>query len=84
MEKIYCKAGSVELTEKEAFRIYEEKKYIVTSTAIYQPHFSQPQSAVYFSKVFTVKGMARRGRFYTLTAAQINRILGEELLIEEL
>ena len=84
MEKIYCKVGSVELTEKDAFRIYEEKKYIVTSTAIYQPHFSQAQNAVYFSKVFTVKGMVRRGRFYTLTAAQINRILGEELLIEEL
>ena len=83
MEKIYCKAGRVELTEKEAFRIYEEKKYIVTSTAIYQPHFSQAQNAVYFSKVFTVKGMARRGRFHTLTAAQINKILGEELLIEE-
>lgn len=80
--KIYCKAGSVELTEKEAFRIYDEKKYIATSTAVYQPHYSQAQNAVYFSKVLTVKGIARRGRFYTMTAAQINRILDKEILSE--
>lgn len=80
--EIYCKAGSVELTEKEAFQIYDEKKYIATSTAVYQPHYSQAQKAVYFSKVLTVKGIARRGRFYTLTADEINRILGKEILSE--
>ena len=80
MSEIYCKAGRVELTKQEAFDIYENKKYIVTSTAIYQPHYSQAQKAVYFTKISTIKGIAKRGRFHTLTSQEINHILGYEYL----
>ena len=49
----YCKAGKVELTEAEAFEIYESKKYIVTSYGIYQPeyHANQPEQRITFRKI---------------------------------
>lgn len=80
MQNIYCKAGNVELTKEEAFSIYENKKYIVTSSAIYQPHFSSAQNQVYFTKISTCKGLAKRGRHYRLTAEQINHVMGFEYL----
>ena len=80
MLEIYCKAGNVELTKSEAEEIYNNKKYIVTSTAIYQPHFSVAQNQIYFTKIATIKGIVKRGRFYKLTAEEIDNILGYEYL----
>ena len=78
--QIYCKAGRVELTKEDAERIYANKQYICTSTAIYQPNFSQAQNRIYFTKIADYKGMARRGRFYALTAKEINDVMGFEYL----
>lgn len=80
--KVYCKAGRVELTKEDAEKIYNNKKYIVTSYAIFQPHFSQAQNRYYFSKIADIKGMAKRGRYYTLTAKEINHVLGYKYLRE--
>lgn len=80
MNTVYCKAGAVELSEKEAFEIYNNSLYVCTSTAIYQPHFSAAQERVYFSKIFDIRGLAKRGRFYKLTAGEVNKALGLELL----
>lgn len=80
MNNIYCKAGRVELTKEDAERIYAEKKYICTSTAIWQPHYSQAQDRIYFTKIADYKGLAGRGRFYALTAEQINHVMGYEYL----
>lgn len=77
---IYCKAGSVELSKDEAFKIYNNKKYIVTSYGIFQPHYSQAQQQVYFTQIAHVKGIAKRGRFHTLTGNEINHIMGYEYL----
>ena len=77
---VYCKAGNVELTQNEAFSIYENKQYVVTSTAIYAPHFSTAQNAVYFTKITIIKGLAKRGRHYKLTAEQINHVMGFDYL----
>jgi hypothetical protein len=74
------KAGFVELTEEEAFYIYQSGKYVVSYSGIYQPHYSNAQKTVYFSKVCSQKGLARHGRFYVLDAAFINKLLGYELL----
>ena len=82
--KLYCKVGRVELTEAEAWKIYNEKKYICTSTAIYQGFYSKAQNQVYFVKIADYKGIARRGRYYTLTADHINRIMGYEFLHTEI
>ena len=77
---IYCKAGRVELTKEQAFKIYDNKKYIVTNYGIFQPFYSQAQKQVYFQQVSFIKGIAKRGRFYTLTGNEINHILGYEYL----
>ena len=82
MNKIYCKVGNVELSERESYDIYNNKKYICTSTAIYQPHFSQAQNQIYFTKIASYKGIAKRGRFYTLNAKEINDIIGYDYLRE--
>jgi len=85
MHEIYCKAGNVELSEVEAEEIYNNKKYVVTSTAIWQPHFSHAQKQqIYFTKIADIKGIAKRGRFYKLSAGEINHILGYDYLREDL
>lgn len=78
---IYCKAGKVELTEAEAFEIYESKKYIVTSYGIYQPeyHANQPEQRITFRKISDIHGIARRGRYHRLTGDEINHIMGKEI-----
>lgn len=83
--QVYCTAGRVQLTKEQAERIYNEKRYICTSTAIYQPHFSQaqPKQQIYFTKIADYKGLARRGRYYALTAEEINHIFGYEYLRTE-
>lgn len=76
------KAGTTELLEEDAKRIYENGKYIVNYSGVFQPHYSAAQNQFYFSKVINIKGMARRGRFYELDAKTINQIIGKQILIE--
>ena len=83
MEKQIIKIGSVELYEDEALKLYEKKKYIVTYGGVYQLFYSNTQKQVYGRKVINQKGIANRGRFYTMDAKTINHILGEKILIEE-
>lgn len=82
MAEVYCKAGRVELTKEEAFKIWNDRKYVVTSYGIFQPHFHnrQPKQQIYFTQVSHIKGIAKRGRFHTLTGDEINHILGYEYL----
>jgi hypothetical protein len=80
-----CKIGPVELKESEFARLYSERKYIVTYGAIFQIHFSQAQGAYYGLKVHSKTttggvGFAPRGRFLTLTGAEVNKIVGAEIL----
>jgi hypothetical protein len=78
---IIIKAGTTELTEQDAQRIYNNKKYVVNYSGVFQPHYSAAQNQVYFSKVINIKGIAKRGRFYEMDAKTINNIIGHELLI---
>lgn len=80
-KEAYCRAGQVELSEIEAFRIYNNQLYICTSTAIYQAHFrpNQPQQ-IAFTKICTYKGIAARGRWLALSASRINELMGFEYL----
>ena len=82
MAEIYCKAGRVELTKEEAFKIWNDRKYVVSYSGIFQPHFAQnqPKQQIYFTQISQVKGIARRGRFYTMTGDEINHVLGFEYL----
>lgn len=76
------KIGSVELSEKEAFRLYSEGMYIVTYSKIYALHYSHAQQRVYGHPIFTQQGMTRRGRYHTMTAAGVNRLVGIQLVNE--
>lgn len=77
------KIGNVELTDEEVQELYAEKKYICTYSAIYQIMYSQAQRRFYGSKLFSM-GLAGRGRFYALTAKQINQHFQKDLLNEEI
>ena len=83
MEREIVKIGSVELYKDEARKLYEEKKYIVTYGGVYQLFYSNVQKRVYGQKVINQRGIASRGRFYTMTAETINNVLGKKILIEE-
>ena len=82
MERI-VKVGSTELTEQEAEKIYEEKKYVVNYSGVYAIHYSMAQKQCYSRKVIDCKGMAKRGRFYIMTAETVNHIIGKKVLNEE-
>ena len=84
MSERIIKIGRVEMYESDVKRLYTERKYVVTSYAIYQIMYSQAQATFYGQKVSDIKGMARRGRFYTLTASEINHVLGYEYLAEDI
>ena len=79
MEKI-VKIGNVELYESEAMRYYQENKYIVTYSHIYQLFYSAAQQKVYGNSIYYCKGMTRRGRFYIFDGAEVNRLVGANLV----
>ena len=80
MENI-IKIGTVELYESEANKMYEDGMYIVTYSKIYQlmkggngyPH-------VYGREIYHKPGMARRGRFHVFSAADVNDLVGHNLV----
>ena len=78
-ENIYT-IGRTEITESDAWKIYEAGKYILNYSGVWQICYSQAQRRFYGMNVYNHKGMARRGRFYTLTGAEVNRLVGFNLL----
>ena len=76
------KIGNVELTKKEAEKIYQEQKYVCSYVGIFQICYSQAQKTFYGQKVINYKGYAKRGRFYIQSAKEVNRVLGQKILVE--
>ena len=60
-----------------------KKKYIVNYSGVYAIHYSTAQKQYYSRKVIDCKGMAKRGRFYIMTAETVNHIIGKKVLNEE-
>lgn len=79
---IHCVIGGVELLREEAEMMYSQKLYIVAYTGVYQILFSQAQDRYYGQRVYRETGLSRKGRFYTMTAPQVNELIGEDLLDE--
>lgn len=77
------KIGGVELYRNEVQKLYEQNKYIVTYGGVHQVFYSTAQKRFYGQKVINQKGIAAKGRFYTMDAKTINHILGEKVLNEE-
>lgn len=82
MERI-IKVGSTEFTESDLEKIYTENKYVVNYSGVYAIHYSMAQNQYYSRRVIDCKGIAKRGRFYVMTAETINHIIGKKVLNEE-
>ena len=87
MGKPVLKIGTVELLEEDAKRLYESgEKYLVTYSTIYEIKYSANLDyhyyghAVYKHSTKGQGGMTHRGRFFAYTAAQVNNLLGYNLL----
>lgn len=82
MDRI-VKIGRVELTENDVKKLYEGHKYICTYGGIWQIFYSENAG---FSGQLIVhyKGLSSRGRFYALTAREINHVIGKEILREDI
>lgn len=84
------KIGNVELTETEAEEMYFNHKYIVQYRKIYQLGWCSnyinsngTYGGVYGYLIYTSeKPLTKRGRFFALTAAEVNNLLGFKILIE--
>lgn len=80
------KIGPVELTEQEIQAIYETGLYLVTYTKIYQLFYSVASRQYYGQLVYKLNrqkgqpGFVKRGRFATLSADDVNRLVGFDLL----
>lgn len=77
------KLANVEFYENEVQKLYEEHKYIVTYSGVFQIFYSVAQGKFYTHKVVEEKGIVTRGRFYTMDAKTINHILGTKVLNED-
>ena len=82
MEKQIIKIGNVELYADEAYKLYSENYYIVTYSRIYQLHYSAAQKRVYGTEIYYHRGMCLRGRWHRYTAADVNRLVGKQLVNE--
>lgn len=81
--KEITKVGNAEFYQEDLAEVYNNKQYVCTSSAIYQIMYSVAQKRYYGAKIYN-QGLAGRGRFYLLTAKQINNILKTELLREDI
>lgn len=82
-EKQIIRIGNVELYADEALKLYTEKQYIVTYSRIYQLHYSAAQKRVYGTEIYYQPKLCLRGRYHTMSAAAVNRLIGKELLNAE-
>ena len=82
MENIECVIGGVELSRSEVEQYYNEKRYIVCFSGVFQINFSQANNRFYGQLVIAKKGISKRGRFYAMKAKEINDILNEKILVE--
>lgn len=80
--KPYVTIDRVQLSESEVRKIYEEKKYIVTNRGVSQVCYSSAQQKYYGYQVIKIHDIARRGRYYVMDAKAINRIIGNNVLVE--
>ena len=77
------KIGNVELLPQEAAEVYERGLYIVAFRRVYQVNYSAAQGRYYGQEVYYSAAplpLTRRGRYVSMTAAEVNRLISHELL----
>ena len=80
------KIGRVELSNEEAFKLYQDEKYIVQYKDVYQLHYSNAQKQVYGQLIYK-KGkeelpFTKRGRFITTDGKGLNKLIGRKIVNE--
>lgn len=84
-ERIF-KIGTVELLESDARDCYENGKFLVTYSSIFQVCYSAAQRRYYGHKVFSKStrgggGFVKRGRFAALSADECNHLVGANVFL---
>ena len=74
--KITKLAGTIECTEEEVQKWYDAGKYIVKYNGVHQIFYSQAQQTYYTHHIIYKNGMTKRGRFFVMSAEQVNKLLG--------
>lgn len=78
------KIGNVELFPEEAQEAYERGIYIVAYRRVYQINYSAAQRRYYGHQVYYSADacpLTRRGRYIAISGAEVNRLIGHDLLI---
>lgn len=78
-KNIHCTTGGVELLREEVGMMYSRKLYIVAYTGVYQILSSQAQDRYHGQRVYSGRGLSRKVRFCTMTAPQVNELIGKDL-----
>ena len=71
--------GGVELLREEVEMMYSRKPCIVAYTGACQILFSQAQDRCHGQRVYSERGLSRKGRSCTMTAPQVNGLTGKDL-----
>lgn len=81
-KNVHRAIGGVEPLREEVEMTYSQKLYIVAYTGVYQISFSQAQDRYHGQRVYSERGPSRKGKFYAMTAPQVNELIGKDLLDE--
>lgn len=77
------KIGNLNLPETEVSAYYNRGEYVVTYSRIYQIMYSTAQGQYYGNLIFTKPtygGFVKRGTYAAMGAAEVNRLVGGDLL----
>lgn len=75
------KIGNVEFLPQEAAEMYEKGLFVVAFRRVYQVNYSAAQNRYYGQEVYcSAEPLTRRGRFFRMTGAAVNHLIGYELL----
>lgn len=80
MEKVAF--GNLSLDERNVAKIYNDGKYVVTYSGVYQVHYSSSQNLYYGVKIIEYTGIVKRGTYAILSAKEINEFIGKKILNE--
>lgn len=72
--------GKLTLSHDKALKLYFERKYIITYSAVYQLFYSNAQRRAYASEIYRGQNLTRRGTYRAATAAEVNKLLQFDLL----
>lgn len=76
----FVKVATVELTRGEAERIHAAGLFVVNGRGVWQIDYSTAQNTFCGRLIVHAAGLTKRGRFYVMDAAAVNKLLGAEIV----